>query len=350
MIDFVYPVLIFSGLVIFSVLIYLKHISTIFLHVLTEMIKTNEMYEYDPVQFIDNLPAFMKKLGITKYSYYIYFLDTEYTKTEDHSKNSIKKFVWAKDFTVYVEISPGKLRWERAYLCKLLVETIFLLLKTDVNLNLRAMSKALNEFSKINTFLSHDIKNLAQFINVMEHNLTHSMTEEKKDKLFEYLKSTAPSLKMRADRVLYALVESAKDYLPDKENIDPYEIALDIADILNVEIDHPDEPVLIYAEKKGLIIIFENLIKNFYDKSITEKGIRLNMNVRKDENGVEIRISDTGSHIPNPEKIFEPFFSEKKGGLGIGLYHCRNIASNMQGKLWAENTAKGTVFILTLKQ
>ncbi|PLX70245.1 MAG: hypothetical protein C0602_05385 [Denitrovibrio sp.] len=349
MIDVLYQTLILSGLIIFAVLFYLKRMASNYLRVLTEIIKTNELNEYDPVKFLENLPPFMKKLGIKKYSYFVFFLDTEYTKTENHSKNSIKKFVWAQDFTVYVEISTGELRWERSYMGTLLVETIFLLLKIDVNLHLKSATKALSEFNKINTFLSHDIKNLAQFINIMEHNLSKTVTDEKKDKLFEYLRSTAPSLKLRADRVLYSLAESAKEYLPQKDSVDPYEIALDIADILNVEIQHPDEPMQICIERKGLIIIFENIIKNFYDKSITEKGILMKMSAVKDDSKVTIRMSDTGSAIPNPEKIFEPFYSEKKGGLGIGLYHCRNIANNMQGKLWAENTPEGPVFILQIK-
>ena len=348
MIELVYQTLILTGLVIFVVIFYLKYTTSNFLRVLTETIKMNELNEYDPVQFLENLPPLMEKLGVKDYTYYIYFLDTEYSRLGKHGKNSIKKFVYAQDFTVYVEISPGKLKWEKSYLGTLLVETIFLLLKTDVNLNIKATNKALSEFSKINTFLSHDIKNLAQFINIMEHNLGKTMSDEKKDKLIEYLKTTAPSLKLRADRVLYSLTESARDYLPDKENVDPCEVAENIASILNVNVKCPEKRESYYMDKKGLIIIFENIIKNFYDKSIVQPGISLKMDIISSTEVLEIRLTDSGTPIIKPEKIFEPFYSEKKGGLGIGLYHCRNIAHNMKGTLSAENTPEGPSFVLKL--
>ncbi len=158
MIDLLYQTLIFSGLIIFAVLFYLKQTVTRFLRVLTEIIVMNEMSEYDAVKFTEHLDPLMKQLGVKDYSYYIFFLETEYQKIGKHGKNSIKKFVTTQDFTVYVEISPGKLRWERAYLGILLVETIFLLIKIDVTLHLRSTSKAMSEFNKINTFLTHDIK------------------------------------------------------------------------------------------------------------------------------------------------------------------------------------------------
>ncbi|PLX65891.1 MAG: hypothetical protein C0603_13020 [Denitrovibrio sp.] len=349
MIDLLYQTLIFSGLIIFAVLFYLKHMVTRFLRVLTEIIRMNEMNEYDPVKFTEHLDPLMKKLGVKDYSYYIYFLETEYQKIGTHGRNSIKKFVSTQDFTVYVEISPGILRWERAYLGVLLVETIFLLIKIDVTLNLRATSKAMSEFNKINTFLTHDIKNLAQFINIMEHNLGQSLSDEKKDKLFGYLKSTAPSLKLKADKVLDALTESTKQHAVYKELIAPYEIADNVASILNIEIDHDTNYKKYFFEKKSLIIIFENIIKNFYDKSIIEPTIKLNMSVIEEDDNLTITFSDNGTKIQNCEKIFEPFYSEKKGGLGVGLYHCRNIATNMQGKLWAENTEEGPAFILNLQ-
>jgi len=349
MLDLLYLFLIFAGLVIIAVVFQLKRTSSNFLRVLTEIIKMNEMNEYDPVKFIENLPPLINKLGIKAYSYYFFFLDTEYQKTAEHTKSSIKKFVYAQDFTVYVEISPGKLRYERAYLGKLLVETVFLLLKIDVNLHLRAANKALMEFSKINAFLSHDIKNLAQFINIMDHNLSNALSETEKDKMIGYLKSTTPSLRMRADRVLYALAENAKAYLPEKDMLAPCEIARNIANILNVEIECTGEEIEIYNERKGLIIIFENIIKNYYDKSISEPGIRLSMKVEDTNEAVLITFTDNGSPLINPEKIFEPFFSEKKGGLGIGLYHCRNIANNMNASLKAKNTENGPAFTLNIK-
>lgn len=184
----------------------------------------------------------------------------------------------------------------------------------------------------------------------MQHNLSGNLTSNDKERLIRYMKSSAPTIKMRADRVLSTITENTKDFMTEDEVVTPCLIARNIASIMNVPIQCNGEEEEISTDRKSLIIIFENLIKNFYDKSINEPGIKLTVSISKSEEYFTISFSDTGSMIPNTERIFEPFFSDKKGGLGIGLYHCRSIASNISGKLWAENSAEGPTFVLQLKR
>ena len=62
-------------------------------------------------------------------------------------------------------------------------------------------------------------------------------------------------------------------------------------------------------------------------------------------------MADTGPGIA-PEvlpRIFEPFFSTRDGGLGLGLSLCETLATNMGGSLTATpNEPRGAVFALTL--
>ncbi len=52
---------------------------------------------------------------------------------------------------------------------------------------------------------------------------------------------------------------------------------------------------------------------------------------------VRISVSDNGCGLPpEPERIFQPFYTTKKDGLGLGLPICRSIATAHQGRLWAE--------------
>jgi len=48
-----------------------------------------------------------------------------------------------------------------------------------------------------------------------------------------------------------------------------------------------------------------------------------------------IKISDTGSGVPEEyiDKIFEPFFSTKKGGLGLGLPLSKRVIEEHGGKI-----------------
>jgi len=62
-------------------------------------------------------------------------------------------------------------------------------------------------------------------------------------------------------------------------------------------------------------------------------------------------VADTGPGIP-PEvlpRIFEPFFSTRDGGLGLGLSLCESLATGMGGQLTAlANTPRGALFRLSL--
>jgi C4-dicarboxylate-specific signal transduction histidine kinase len=58
---------------------------------------------------------------------------------------------------------------------------------------------------------------------------------------------------------------------------------------------------------------------------------------------VELSLADRGTGIPPDEMhhIFEPFFTSKPDGLGLGLSICRSIVTAHEGRLWADNNVDG---------
>jgi two-component system sensor kinase FixL len=58
-----------------------------------------------------------------------------------------------------------------------------------------------------------------------------------------------------------------------------------------------------------------------------------------EEGGVGIEVCDRGVGITDPERIFEPYFTTKHHGLGLGLAICQTIISAHRGRLWATNNS-----------
>jgi PAS domain S-box-containing protein len=67
-----------------------------------------------------------------------------------------------------------------------------------------------------------------------------------------------------------------------------------------------------------------------------------------DEVTVTVKDSGTGLEEETKVRVFEPFFSTKPAGTGMGLSICRSIIEAHQGRIWAENLPHGAAFHFTL--
>jgi signal transduction histidine kinase len=92
-----------------------------------------------------------------------------------------------------------------------------------------------------------------------------------------------------------------------------------------------------------------NLITNAIDSMAAKDGVRV-LSVRSevhDGGDVIVSVADTGTGIGSQEleRIFNPLFTTKSNGMGMGLSICRSIIEAHDGRLWvAPNKPEGAVF------
>jgi len=120
----------------------------------------------------------------------------------------------------------------------------------------------------------------------------------------------------------------------------------------SIEVDTDFKPVSkLYIDKEHLKIVLRNIIKNAIEAmDKTEKRI-LKISAEQIGNNLEIKISDTGKGIPKEliKKIFEPFFTSKVYGPGLGLTVALTIVQYYKGFISVESeVGKGTTIIIRL--
>jgi len=125
---------------------------------------------------------------------------------------------------------------------------------------------------------------------------------------------------------------------------------LDSLDIpKSVKINLSLEDIKVNCNEHKIEAVFTNLISNSL-QSMNEQG-QLDIRLNSQDNTVKIEFSDTGKGIPekNMRHIFEPLYTTKQEGIGLGLSSCKSIIEQHNGKISAKNNPeKGVTFTIVL--
>jgi PAS domain S-box-containing protein len=118
--------------------------------------------------------------------------------------------------------------------------------------------------------------------------------------------------------------------------------------ILRPELAH-DLP-LVAGDRVQLQQVILNLVRNASDamSGVDDRPRRLVIRTERDEGDhVRLSVQDVGAGFgpQAPDKLFEPFYTTKNGGMGIGLSVSRSIVESHHGRLWATpNDGPGATF------
>jgi len=155
----------------------------------------------------------------------------------------------------------------------------------------------------------------------------------------DFRRFLSPDKKMKR----FSLLEVIEDIL------DLFSKQLEIHNI-NVKIESKD--VKIYGYQTELEQILMNLIKNakdaFDSRNIENKYIKITS--EEENNFVKLIIEDNAGGIKQEilENIFNPYFTTKNDGTGIGLYISKMLMEDMKGSIEVKTCENKTKFILTL--
>lgn len=220
----------------------------------------------------------------------------------------------------------------------------------------------LNSMGKMVSELAHEInqplyaiQNFASACRqVMESAETHSDLERWIDRINEQAE--------RAGEIIKRLSQFVRKESPRRVNVDVVDIVTRLAPLWELDKRRPNCHIRLELEEKPAPVLVDriqieqvlmNLVQNARDSIEDLHAPEADIEIRSQVNGSEVTIAviDSGPGIPpgDIDQLFEPYFTTKTNGMGLGLAISRTCVQSHEGKLWAErNATRGMTFFFTL--
>jgi PAS domain S-box-containing protein len=167
----------------------------------------------------------------------------------------------------------------------------------------------------------------------------------------------------RAGDVVGRIRDLIKKAPPREDRLDINEAAREVIELtrgeaakngVRVRRELADGLPLIQGDRVQLQQVMLNLIINAVEamRGVSDGPRELLISTGTSDTGdVRVAVRDSGPGLTPAalERLFEPFYTTKPGGLGLGLSICRSIVEGHGGRLWAStNVPRGAIFQFTL--
>tara|TARA_Y100000739_G_scaffold28627_1_gene21972 strand:- start:616 stop:2016 length:1401 start_codon:yes stop_codon:yes gene_type:complete len=204
--------------------------------------------------------------------------------------------------------------------------------------------------------VAHEIKNplTPMRLTVQSFQRTSSLdSKEEKNKLNDFCDTLIEQIDTMSS-VATSFSDFAtlpKTQLEKSDIVDATKKVVEIFEQNNINFQSSKESIVIKLDKEQWIRVMTNLIKNSIQAIPSDREQNINVEISDSTNSVKIVVSDNGLGVleKNKEKIFEPKFTTKTDGMGLGLGIVKNIINSHRGKIsYKSKQKKGTKFIISL--
>jgi len=233
--------------------------------------------------------------------------------------------------------------------------------KVEENAALLARSERETAWREMARQVAHEIKNP---LTPMKLNIQY---------LLQAIKNDAPNIKELTRRVSESVIEQienlsyiASEFSNFARMPEAKPEILDIRELLtvatglyrneatlSVRLELPDEPAHIYADHSQMLRVLTNLLENAKQAIPEERHGLIDVRLTRADECLTIAIADNGKGIPEDiaQRIFQPYFTTKSSGTGLGLAMTRKIIEFWKGSIWFDSTEdKGTTFFIKLPE
>ncbi|GAB4209159.1 MAG: hypothetical protein OHK0013_28300 [Sandaracinaceae bacterium] len=230
--------------------------------------------------------------------------------------------------------------------------------------------------------IAHEIKNPLTPIKMAIETMRKTFARQHPDfpEIFEESTRTVLEEVERMEKIVTEFSRFARLPRPNAARIDVLEVCVHVVsmyEVQNVAATNPEtpraarvklevdpawktngEPRLVRADREQLTQVVVNLVQNAIDAAVSARGVEgANVLVRVrpgEDGGAVIEVHDDGPGVPVEDRarIFEPYYTTKTHGTGLGLPICDRIVSDHGGTLTVDESPRlgGARFVVTLSR
>ena len=215
-------------------------------------------------------------------------------------------------------------------------------------------SEKLKAVATLAAGMAHEIKNPLTSIKTFNEYLPQKYDDKK------FMRKFHKIVGEEVDKINYTVKQLLEFSKPSKLNLKPVDLNKLLSETLellnndllkkNIKVERKLSPLpVISVDPSQMKQVFLNLFLNAFDSMETD-GV-LTITTENKQNQILIKIKDTGCGIEKEDlkHIFDPFFSKKDGGTGLGLSVVHGIIEKHGGNIKVSSTVgKGTTFEIIL--
>jgi PAS domain S-box-containing protein len=187
--------------------------------------------------------------------------------------------------------------------------------------------------------LAHEVRNPINNINLAaEHLKSLDLPEESNlyldivgrnssrinELIKELLNSSRPSEMQMKESVLQSVIDEIVNISKDRINLKN----------IDLQVDYPGDLIIVFWDADKIVLALLNILTNAIE-AIEHNNGRISILVKKDKDNIIIEITDNGSGISeeNLPRLFEPYYTSKRNGIGLGLASTLNIVQVHGGSI-----------------
>lgn len=202
--------------------------------------------------------------------------------------------------------------------------------------------------------IAHEIRNPLTNIALALANLDNPKMDDDERMMLGMIKNNCD----RINDLLTELLDSSRPAELELQDVEVRELFGQVAELahdrlqlqeIRLQEKYPENPVTVQVDLPKMKLALNNIFINAIEAM--EHGGTLSVEVKDLEKRIDILISDTGKGIPKDDlaHLFDPFYTTKDGGTGLGLTAVQNILQSHDWGVDVESEAgEGTTFYLTI--